>query len=544
MSTNTQTALAEQPMPFNGALPVYNGEWTLEHAAHLFRRTTFGLQTDQIKTAVNDGMLATVNLLLADLELPAPPLSFDGLDAIANPGDDWTTLLYPRENRAQTRTSRLRSLFGWSMGQMLKREISVREKMTLFWHNHFAVERAKVADPKFLYQYITLLRENALGNFKTLVEKITINPAMLRYLDGRQNTKRKPNENYARELLELFALGKGPTVGEGDYTHYTEDDVLALAKILTGWRDIGYNSAEVAIPQAVYRPNDHDTSAKQLSHRFDNVVIENQGEEEYKALIDIIFQKEEPARFIVRKLYRWFVNFDITLEIETQIIEPLAQELITNNFEIKPTLHSLFTSQYFYDESVRGAVIKNPMEFIFSALNQLEVKMPEEQELWYRVLLSMHNYMARLDMQIFFPPNVAGWNAYYQEPMFYQSWISSVTLPERMKFTDRIADRGQSFQQYRLIIDSLSFIEKLDNPGEPNELISEMAKVLMPKPITENQHNVLKEILIPGLPDYEWTLEYVDYKENPDDENLKMSVQKQLNAVIQAMLSMPEFYLA
>ena len=544
MNKNTQTAKAEMLPPFNGSIQTYNGIWGLEQAAHLFRRTTFGLEADQIKAAVNEGMIATVNQLLADSPMPEAPTSYDGNDVVANIGDDWTEMLYPQTNKSPTRTSRYRSLYAWSMGQLTKKEISVREKMTLFWHNHFAIERAKVNDPKFLYQYISMLRADALGNFKTLVEKITVSPAMLRYLDGRQNTLRKPNENYARELLELFAIGKGPAVSEGDYTHYTEDDVLALAKILTGWRDIGYNSNTVAIPQSEYVSNNHDKSAKQLSHRFDNHIIEDNGQEEYKTLIDIIFQKEEPARFIVRKLYRWFVNFDITSTIEAQIIEPLAQDLIANNFEVKPILNTLFTSQHFYDESIRGAVIKNPLEFIFSALNQLEVAMPTETESWYKVLLALHNFMARLDMQFYYPPNVAGWNAYYQEPTFYQNWISSVTLPERMNFTDRISENGRTFQQFKVIVNGLSFIEKLDNPSDPNEMITEMAKILMPKPITESQLAILKEILIPGLPDYEWTVEYTDYKEHPEDENLKMSVEKRVHAVIQAILSMPEFYLA
>ncbi|MEL6925442.1 MAG: DUF1800 domain-containing protein, partial [Bacteroidota bacterium] len=477
------TAAAAPVAPTAASLAPYSGEWGIEQAAHLFRRTTFGLRIDKIKAAASDGLNATIDSLLSDQPMPAAPISWDGEDAVVDRGEDWTESLYPSNvNKVPSRSSRYRSLYGWSMGQLLDQGVSIREKMTLFWHNHFAVDRPTVNDPKFLYQYMMLLRENALGNFKTLVDKITVNPAMLRYLNGRQNTKNKPNENYARELLELFALGKGPTVGEGDYTNYTEDDVLALAKVLTGWIDDGYNSEEIAIPTSRFRAFQHDTSDKQLSHRFDNVKISDGGADEYKQLIDIIFQKPEAARFIVRKLYRWFVNFDLTNEIETQVIEPLAQQLIDENFEVKPVLQTLLSSEHFYSEAVRGAIIKNPLEFVFSVINQFEVSMPEDEVKWYEVLMAFHNFMDRLDMQLFYPPNVAGWGAYYQEPSFYQSWISSATLPERMQLTDRLADRGQTFRQFKLLINGLDMIERLDDPSDPNTMIDELARLLLPKP--------------------------------------------------------------
>ena len=155
---------------------------------------------------MQNGLNATVAEILAELPLPDPPVNYYSEDDNVSIGQTWIDSPYP-DNRQVARGARNRSLAGWSMGRLLNEGINIREKMVLFWHNHFAIERQKVNDPKFIYRYITLLRENALGNFKQLVKDVTIDPAMLRYLDGHQNTRRKPNENYARELLELFFTG-------------------------------------------------------------------------------------------------------------------------------------------------------------------------------------------------------------------------------------------------------------------------------------------------------------------------------------------------
>lgn len=185
------------------------------------------------------------------------------------------------------------------MGQILNQNISLREKMVLFWHNHFVTERAVVSRADLLYQYNNCLRSNALGNFKQLTEEITVIPAMLRYLNGEDNAAGAPNENYARELLELFTIGKGPLLEEGNYTFFKQQDVLAASRILTGWK-INYAEAK-----SFFNSEKHDTSSKTFSEAFGQAVINNEGEDEYKRLIQLILEQKESARFIVRKLYRW-----------------------------------------------------------------------------------------------------------------------------------------------------------------------------------------------------------------------------------------------
>lgn len=522
-------------------LSPYTGAWTQTQSAHLLRRTLFGPTLAQIKEGEALGLDAAVDLLLADTVLPEPPLNYKHSEDPRVPiGETWVDIRYPEDGTGVF--DRRHSMDAWILAQLLNQGISVREKMTLFWHNHFPVERDVVGEAKYLYAYSHLLRKSALGNFKQLVKDISIDPAMLYYLNGRDNTLDNPNENYARELLELFTIGKGDIAGPGDYTHYTEDDVIEIAKIFTGWQDFGRFSTEVDAVYSDFFPERHDSGSKQLSHRFAGAEIQAAGADEYAILIDLIFQQREVARFICRKLYRWFVNFEITDALEGSVIEGMANTLIANDFEIKPVLSALLKSRHFYDESVSGAIIKNPLDFVFSVLNSFEVPLPFTLSNWYINFRAMTNFMNLMQMSYFYPPSVAGWEAYYLEPQYYKKWINSATLRPRLEFTDRLSQDGFKFSNFPLQIDVLNFISSLTNPEDPNELIDEMALILFPKALSQTQRDLLKDMLIPGLPDFEWTLEYGLYLEDPTDEERSLSVEKRLRNMIQAMLSLPQFH--
>ena len=227
--------------------------------------------------------------------------------------------------------------------------------MIFFWQNHFAV--TATIDDRINHTYHKLLENNALGNFKTLVEKVTIDPSMMLFLDTARNTKWSPNENYARELLELFTVGKGPQIGPGDYSNYTEDDIAAGAKILTGWK-VRENESSTANPYSEFDQSVHDVGNKTLSYHFNNTTLTNSDSLEYKDFIDLIFQKDETAFHISRKLYTFFVSTNITQQIEDQIISQMAMTLLNNNYEIRPVLAQLFKSEHFYDIGNIGAQLK------------------------------------------------------------------------------------------------------------------------------------------------------------------------------------------
>lgn len=531
-------------VPASSGLDPYTGVWEFEQAAHLLRRASFAPTYQQIKDAVNIGMDAVVDTLLADQPMPDPPLNYQfPNDPYVAIGETWIDAPYhPDINLVPYRRA---SLYSWNFDQMRTEGMSSREKMTLFWHNHFATEMTVVNDPKFIYRYYSLLRENAMGNFRELVKKITIDPTMLRYLNGNQNTVGSPNENYARELLELFTVGKGPLIGPGDYSNYTEEDIAAIARVLTGWRVSGYRAVNPNLSIAsFFQPNLHDTGTKQLSYHFDNAVIANAGESEYQILIDIIFQQDAAARHIARKLYRWFVYYVIDDTVEANVIEPLAQLIIANDYEIKPALEALFKSQHFYDMYYIGPMIKNPVDFTLSLFKPFDVQMPSSLAAYYLAQLPAVQFLALQQMNMFNPPSVAGWPAYYQEPAYYRIWTNSVTLPLRREATDIMAMNGYPVGDDLIKIDVLAFVETLDNPLDPNALISEMVSILFPQPITQYQHDYLKGILLPGLPDYEWNDEYGAYLADPTNEDLANSVESKLRNLLAAMLAMPEFYLS
>jgi uncharacterized protein (DUF1800 family) len=431
-------------------------------------------------------------------------------------------------------------MYAWSFLQMQDAGISIREKLTLFWHNHFVAENP---NPHREYYYMDILRKNALGNFKELTKQITIDPNMLIYLSGNENQNTSPNENYSRELLELFTIGKGVSVGNGDYTNYTEEDVVQIAKVLTGWRARWIRHEDPL--NSYFTNNRHTEGSKTLSHRFNNAVIAENGANEYKDVIDVIFQQEECSRFITRKLYRWFVKETITDELETNIIEPLAKIVRDNNYDITPALKVLFSSEHFFENTF--CMIKSPVDLMLSVTKSLLYEAPKtsvEDEYYFAYLL----YLAATDLEqsIFHHPDVAGWKAYYQEPLFYRTWVNTYTLPKRLEFCKIIVTGGKltiDKKNYTVppLVPVLLVASKIENAEDPNMLIKELANQLFNYAISQNQVDNLKEFLIQGLPDFEWTVEYSDYLANPSDNGLKASVESKLRNLIGTMVQMSEF---
>lgn len=526
------------PVLIRGGLVTYSGPWTQHEAKHLLKRAMIAPNATHIADAVEDGMLVTIEKLLTNTFDPGEPLNYNEPDDPNVPiGSSWVNapfiqgLNYPH-----------RSIRAWQMSLFLNEGVSIREKMTLFWHNHFVASDANIA--KLTYQYIKLLRDNTLGNFRTLIEEITINNLMLLYLNGNENNKNAPNENYARELLELFTIGKGDQAGPGDYTNYTETDIKEIARSLTGWT-INYPALIAAgpAPAAVFRPNRHDNGTKQLSHRFNNTVIVGQNETEYKTVIDIILQQDEVARFMVRNIYRWFVYYNIDAEIESTVIEPLADIFRSNNYEIKPVIEALFASEHFYHENAIGAMIKSPVDFTASTIKTFDVGINFNLNQTYQLWLALHGVNQALQQDVYAPPDVAGWKAYYQDPVYYRNWINSVTLTIRRALTDGMAAGAIDVFTRKWGIDVLSVISKIPNATDPNKMIQGLVDLTLPYSLTDEQMAYLKDVLIPGLPDFEWTVEYGAYLNNPGDETIKMAVENRLRLLFIALLSLPEFQL-
>ena len=533
-----QNIMLSPPVLISGGLDTYVGEWNEFTAKHLLQRAMFSPNANQIAEAVTDGMALTIEKLFSPTPDPDLPINYDDQNDPNVPiGESWVYAPVPGDKQYPNRSIR-----GWQLGLVLNEGVSAREKLVLFWHNHFVTADAVTA--KLTYQYVDLLRKNAFGNFRTLVKEMTVNSLMLRYLNGAESNKDAPNENYARELLELFTIGKGDLAGPGDYTNYTEQDIKEIARALTGWViDVAGFAAAGPHPPAIFRPNRHDSGTKTLSNRFNNAVINDQGADEYKAVVDIILQQEEVSRFMARNLYRWFVYYHIDSEIEATVIEPLAAIMRQENYEIRPVLEALFSSEHFYHENAIGCMIKSPVDFTASCLKTFEVEIPFTLEQTYVIWFGLHGLNATMQQDVFDPPNVAGWGAYYQDPVFYRNWINSVTLTIRRYVTDGFSAGQIELFNRKLGIDVLKVVSKIPLATDPNELIQGLVKLALPWPLTDAQLIYLKDTLIPGLPDFEWTIEYGAYLLDPTNEVVKMAVENRLRVLFIALLGLPEFQL-
>jgi uncharacterized protein (DUF1800 family) len=531
------------PAPLSLTLDPYTGPWGFAQATQLLRRTMFGATSADIASMAKLTMSAAVDALLAVQAAPKDqPLVWYHLDSVPD-GQTWVNLDY---NAGQDFNRGL-SLNGWCTNLLITQNISIREKMTLFWHNHFSCGLSAVADARYTYKQNLLLRANALSNFKSLVKAITLDPAMLRYLSGNLNVASAPNENYGRELQELFTIGKGPEVSSGDYTTYTEADVKAAAHVLTGWSDDPKTIAPV------FTAANHDPSDKHFSARYGNTIIKGAAdqtgaEREIDDLLTMIFNETATAQYICRKLFRWFVDYQVDSTIEQNVIASLAQTLITNNFEIKPVLSQLFKSSLFFDPAYTGNIIKTPLDLIIGTVRTLGVQLPHPENITsqYYGWITLQLTGANLQMALLDPPNVAGWPEYYEAPQYHELWINSGTLDSRIKFLDDIISNTYQMTvqtYYTSNVDLTQLALQLSDPTNPVTLISDLANLLYPNPLTTDQLKTLHDQLLPGLPDYEWTNEWSAFTAAPTDATTKAAVSSKLTNLLKYMLELAEYQL-
>jgi uncharacterized protein (DUF1800 family) len=330
------------------------------------------------------------------------------------------------------------------------------EKMTLFWHNHFATGLDKVGNPRLMHLQNQLFRKYALGNFRQLLHEIAMDPAMLIWLDGVENTKQAPNENFAREVMELFALGPG---------NYTEKDVQEGARAFTGW-----TLTEIVNPDCVrYRDpfrfdvNTHDYGMK----TFLGVTGRLNGHQ----VIEIILQQPAAPRFLAKKLLRYFVTDDP----DDAMVERTARSLLLYDWEIRPVLRSLFESDFFQSDRAPFALIKSPVEYVVGFCKQLSIADPNGDTLaqWTKLM----------GQELFNPPSVKGWGSGLQ-------WINNFTYLTRYNF---VQDRLR--QKDSLTTDALIDIARQNDSTRPEEAAGNFAQRLGPLPVFADEINQLSTYL-------------------------------------------------
>jgi uncharacterized protein (DUF1800 family) len=531
----------------SAGLEPYTGVWDTDQKLHLLRRTTFGASLTDLLTIKSKSLSETVSLLLTVPPIPPPPVN--NYSAAADPtgvlpGQTWVNAPYDNSVNG----ARYLSWKAWWINEMISRQLSVREKMTLFWHNHFSTETNDVGDARYVFKHHALLRQYALGNWKDLTLAISTDPAMLRYLNGYVNTKTAPDENYGRELQELFTVGKGPD------SHYTEEDVKNAARVLTGWRIDGVNNS------SYFDSNRHDTTDKTFSPFYNATTISGRtgataGAIELEKLISMIFAQPETAKHLARKLYRFFVYYIIDSGVETNVITPLAEIIRTNNYEIAPALSALLNSAHFFDPVNTGCSIKTPIdltvglcrEFGINAVSTTNPPAVLSDSQRYAIWEYLRSQSSGMQMNIGDPPNVAGWPPFYQEPQFYEIWINADTLPKRNIFTDTmITKTGYTRSNTRLVIDVLSYAEQFPDPSDPTDLVDRIVQHLYPIPISDTLKAALKtsSLLSGQARDFYWTDAWTAYKANPSDINLQTTVVTRLQVLLKALMNAAEYQLS
>lgn len=291
-------------------------------------------------------------------------------------------------------------LRAWWLGEMLATPTPLTERMTLFWHNHFVSSTQKVRIPQAMYRQNVLLRRYALGNFGEMLHVVAKDPAMMIYLDAQTNRKGAPNENFAREVMELFTLGEG---------HYTEQDIKEAARAYTGW------SLEPRSAEFKWRPAFHDDGVK--------TVLGKTGNFDGDAVLDILLAQPATAEFLVKKLWMEFVSPDTESPENRAEIRRVAQQFRASRYEIKAALSGIFNSPRFWAPENRAVLVKSPVELVVGTVRQLGVG--------YRDPLPFVFATTSLGQNLFAPPNVRGWPG-------GETWINSTTLLGRKQFIERL----------------------------------------------------------------------------------------------------------
>ena len=294
-----------------------------------------------------------------------------------------------------------RDLQRWWMTEMLASEQPLVERMVLFWHNHFTSSLKRVKYMPAMYRQNELFRREALGNFATLLKEIARDPAMLVYLDGARSVAKQPNENFARELLELFTLGEG---------HYGEADIKAAARAFTGW------NTDRETGKFLFRADQHDDGQKTFLGKTGRLGGDD--------ILNILLANQHTSRTIVEKLWREFIS----LAPEPAEVARLAKVFVDGGYEMKPLLRAMFLSEAFRDPVNRGALIKSPLDFVLGAATHLGVSAADD--------VGMMRMLQGLGQVPFDPPNVKGWPG-------GERWITSYTLLLRQQFARRMIEATQ-----------------------------------------------------------------------------------------------------
>ena len=588
-------------------LTPYTGPLNRKQAAHLLRRATFGATKADIDEFEGLNVSQAVTRLF-DAALPDPELPVD-----PEIGGEWVVSgIEGNENARQDYFK------WWLIGQAFSPNVpdtqkfsySLREKITFFLHTYFTTKISTVDSSRALYFQNALFRMFAFDqfladavaanpetaafavNFKELTKKVCVDNAMLIFLDGDQNVKGNVNENFAREMFELYTIGRGlesenatrtPRNSE-DYFFFTEGNIRQASRVLSGWdndRDFANIDEVTGLPRGIMKggatnATQHDEGDKTFRDYFNDQVIApdplllmngNQTEEsaldEISQMIEMIFEQEETAKHLCRKLYRFFVHYDVTTEIENNVVQAMADTFVANDYQLQPVLVDLFQSQHFYDaaggtaDDKFGGIIKSPLDIVVGTYKTLEIAIPDyvnDAQNFYDFVDNLATAMNDMGMDFYEPFEVAGYGAYHQYPRFNRNWISTHWLTQRYNFIRQLFAAEMNDVP---VINPLVFIQNnySNSAGDARQLIIDLAALFFPMAegldydppggdLTPARMRYFLQAFL-GFGDYgsEADMAVANWATFYADDNNYLEVTVQFTRLLNAMLQSPEYQL-
>lgn len=558
------------------SLAPYTGNFGHEQQKHLLNRTMVGLCKRHLDDLENVGLEDALDLILTP-ELFDEPVNnyyhqltaadyeelYNNEDVPA--GDPFINRPYTNNESGELEQfghERYTAIVSWVNQRIYKQDTSIHWKLFIFLHN-LVPTRCFDLGHKAAFLYIKLLFEACFGSYKEFIYKVTLDPSMLDFLNLALSQKDTPDENYAREVQELFTIGKRP------FAQFTEKDVREIARALVGWT---YDYEKLVFSEGteshvVFKDDNHDTGDKAFSTFYNNQTIKGKsgmdGQQELQEVVDMLFNTEESGIYLCRRLYQFFVYPVLTPEIESQIITPLAQIFKDNDHSLVAVLRVLLGSEHFYDAAIPNSIIKSPMDYNMGMLKELMIteghrvywdgeELHQEQftpnhpafldveidksTLAYNLFgqrLHWNNY--NQGMQLFTPPNVSGWPAFYQEPVYDMFWINSSTIKSRKQAAHwfrwglwlySFEDEGVSLKY-----DLHGYLSTYRDPADFEDFLDEFSQRLCGEPVNESTVQMLKSELLGNLNDLHWKEYITAFLDNPSKDNLN-SIQWRFDKVL------------
>lgn len=538
-----------------GSLAKYNGVFGVKQKKHLLNRCLVGYAERHLKDLDNLTLDQAIDLLFTRHDLGEPvnnyyeDLSPHQYESIYNntdvaPGEPFLSQSYVRNNNPDEISGRERhdAIASWMYSSIYHQPTSIEWKLFLFLHNLTPVQ--DFGRHKTRYAYLKLVYEGGFRNYRDYIYDLTLDPTMLEYLNLQASQKDTPDENYAREVQELFTVGKRP------FADFTEEDVREAARLLVGWYFDWDQTmyTEGWEPVIGFNEYNHDTGDKQFSEFYNNTFISGRsgpgGREELDEFLDMIFATEKCAIYLSRRLYQFFVYPVVSDYAEEQIIKPLAEVMRNSNYSLAETLKVLLSSEYFFAEEFYNAMICSPPDFTFKVMKGLSILEGDlvrwnentyvsyfEEDLdqfnqkfitpdtrSYFFFRHMGWRTNQLGMEIHNPPNVSGWPAFYQDPIYDLYWINSVTIKSRKEFTESMTRWGMWLEDgIHLRFNLESFINSFNNPYELDSIISQLADRFLGAEIPEEALlRIRKSVLGEELNENYWTQAVEDFLSRKD----------------------------